>query len=176
MNHADNLSKPATTPDPQSRRHALKAMLLPAVGVPIAGGISPDAAATLLSPATVWQEAAGSKKATPQHVPLNRFPRMVQEFYVQQVRDAEHKNLAALDALATKGDAEAYVRLVRDRIQESFGPFPERTPLNARVTGTTERDGYRIENVIFESRPGFPVTANLYVPTNREGRMPGVVG
>ena len=63
-----------------------------------------------------------------------------------------------------------------ERIQECFGSFPERTPLNARVTRTVERDGYRIENVIFESRPGFPVTANLYVPTGREGRMPGVVG
>lgn len=176
MNRLDNSSKPATTTDSQSRRRALKAMLLPTVGAPIAGAMSPAAAATLLTPVPGLQEAAGSKNPTPQRVPLNRFPRMVQEFYVQQVRDAERKNLAALDALTTKADAEAWVQRIRERIQQSFGPFPERTPLNARVTGTVERDGYRIENVIFESRPGFPVTANLYIPTNREGRMPGVVG
>jgi hypothetical protein len=110
MNRSDNSSKPSTTTDSQSRRHALKAMLLPAVGVPIAGAMSPDAAATMLTPVPVLQEAAGSKNATPQRVPLNRFPRMVQEFYVQQVRDAERKNLAALEALTTKADAEAWVQ------------------------------------------------------------------
>lgn len=175
MNHSDNLSKPAP-PDPQSRRRALKAMLLPAVGGPIAAAMSPDATGTLLTPATVSQDAAEREKAQPRRVPLNRFPRMVQEFYVQQVRDAESKSLAALDALTTKADAVAWVQRTRERIQQAFGPFPKRTPLNARVTRTVERDGYRIENIIFESRPGFPVTANLYVPTNREGRRPGVVG
>ena len=39
-----------------------------------------------------------------------------------------------------------------------------------------ERDTYRIEKVIFESRPGFPVTANLYIPTGRSLPLPAVVG
>jgi len=50
------------------------------------------------------------------------------------------------------------------KIESIFGPWPEKTPLNARVTGVVERDTYKIENVIFESRPGFPVTALLYLP------------
>ena len=41
------------------------------------------------------------------------------------------------------------------------GPVPDKTPLNARTTRVIERDAYRIENVIFESRPGYFVTANL---------------
>src|SRR5690606_5575347 len=73
-------------------------------------------------------------------------------------------------------DAEAYVQSVQERIRASFGPEPERTPLKARVTRTVERDAYRIEMVVFESRPGFLVTGNLYVPTGRDGRLPGVVG
>ena len=52
----------------------------------------------------------------------------------------------------------------------------EKTPLNPRVLGTVERDGYRIEKVLFESRPGFYVASNLYVPTGRKGPLPGVVG
>ena len=107
---------------------------------------------------------------------LNRFPRMVHEFFVEQVRKAEQRHLRALDRLKTKADAEAYVRSAQARIRKSFGPEPKRTPLNARVTGTVERDTYRIENVIFESRSGFPVTANLYVPKGRSGRLPAVVG
>lgn len=43
-------------------------------------------------------------------------------------------------------------------------PLPPRTPLDARITGVLQRDGYRIEKLVFESRPGFPVTAHLYVP------------
>ncbi|MCC6408774.1 MAG: acetylxylan esterase [Planctomycetes bacterium] len=43
-------------------------------------------------------------------------------------------------------------------------PLPPRTPLDARITGVLQRDGYRIEKLVFESRPGLPVTAHLYVP------------
>lgn len=119
---------------------------------------------------------AGSARAAEEELPLNRFPRMVHEYFVQQVRRAESRKLQAMSQLTTKADAEAYVESVRQRIRQCFGEEPERTPLNPRITKVTERDGYRIENLIFESRPGFPVTANVYVPTDRDGRMPGVVG
>jgi dienelactone hydrolase/pimeloyl-ACP methyl ester carboxylesterase len=109
-------------------------------------------------------------------VPLNRFSRMVQEWFVEQVREAENKIKQQLAGLKTRQDAEAYVRSVQERIRQSFGPEPERTPLNARVTGVVERDTYRIEKIIFESRPNFPVTANLYIPTGRKLPLPGVVG
>jgi dienelactone hydrolase len=46
------------------------------------------------------------------------------------------------------------------------GPFPEKTPLNARITGIVKKKGYRIENLIYESLPGFYVTATLFVPEN----------
>ncbi|HUE70672.1 MAG TPA: prolyl oligopeptidase family serine peptidase, partial [Pirellulaceae bacterium] len=108
--------------------------------------------------------------------PLNRFPRIVQEFFVDRVREIERQSLAAKAALKTKADAEKYVQDVQSRIRQCFGPEPERTPLNAKVTGVVERDAYKIENVIFESRPEFYVTANLYVPRNRQFPLPGVVG
>ena len=107
---------------------------------------------------------------------LNRFPRMMQEFFVQQVRAAENAGIQARAALKTRADAERYVAEVRRKITLSFGPFPAKTPLNPRVTKTIDRDRYRIENVIFESRSGFPVTANLYIPKGRKQPMPGVVG
>jgi cephalosporin-C deacetylase-like acetyl esterase len=108
--------------------------------------------------------------------PLNRFPRMMQEWLVEQVRASGQRRDKALAALKTKADAEAYVKSVRERIMKCFGPFPEKTPLNAKVTGVVERDVYNIEKVIFESRPGFFVTANVYVPKGRKSPMPGVVG
>jgi len=107
---------------------------------------------------------------------LNRFPRMVQEYFVERVREQEAKTIKQLDSLKTKADAEEYVRSVQKRIREAFGPNPERTALNARITKTTDRDTYTIENVIFESRPGFLVTANLYIPKGITKPVPGVVG
>ena len=80
---------------------------------------------------------------------LNRFPRMVQNFMVSQVRQAEQKKLQTLQGLKTRADAEAYVKSVREKIQLCFGPEPERTDLNPRVTGIVEREDYQIENIIF---------------------------
>ncbi|MEW6742343.1 MAG: prolyl oligopeptidase family serine peptidase [Planctomycetota bacterium] len=57
-----------------------------------------------------------------------------------------------------------------------LAPPPPRTPLNARVTGVIERAGYRIEKVVYESRPGFPVTAHLYVPQHAAAaKLPVIV-
>ena len=107
---------------------------------------------------------------------INRFPRMMQQFFMHQVRQLDEARNAQLDKITTAADAQAYVESVRNKIRKSFGPFPEKTPLNARVTKVVERDTYRIENVLFESRPGMLVSANLYVPTGRDYPLPGVVG
>ena len=120
--------------------------------------------------------AAPSKPEPPPLAPLNRFPRMVQEYYVARVRAAEQRAETVRAALKTKADAQRYVTEVRAKILKCFGPLPDKTPLNARVAGLVDRDAYKIERVIFESRPGFLVTANLYIPKGRKFPLPGVVG
>ena len=42
--------------------------------------------------------------------------------------------------------------------------MPARTPLNPRITGSHDFGGYAMDNLVFDSRPNFPVTANLYRP------------
>ncbi len=55
-------------------------------------------------------------------------------------------------------------------------PVPEKTPLQAKVTGTVERDGVVvIEKLHFQSRPGLYVTGNLYRPKDSQGRLPAVL-
>jgi dienelactone hydrolase len=132
-------------------------------------------AAALLNSNAFAQEGSPAAGA-PKLEALNRFPRMVQEWFVDQVRAAERRRLRIFDALKTKEDAEKYVTSVRAKLRQCFGPFPRRTPLRPRVTGTLERDAYVIEKVLFESRPNFLVSANLYVPKGREFPLPGVVG
>src|SRR5437588_23497 len=77
--------------------------------------------------------------------------------------------------LKTIADFTAY----RDRVHRNFwavlGGEPERTPLRPRLVGAIEREGYRIEKVIFESRPRFFVTGLLYVPMPTRSPCPAVL-
>src|SRR6056297_1865770 len=68
------------------------------------------------------------------------------------------------EQLKTPEQIAVYQQSLRDRFVSNLGGFPERTPLNARVTGTVQRDGYRVEKVLFESRPGHYVTGLCFVP------------
>src|SRR5690242_5536990 len=68
-----------------------------------------------------------------------------------------------LERMASIADVNKRRAYLREKMMEDLGGLPERTPLNARVVGTVERSGYRIEKVIFESQPHFYVTANLYL-------------
>jgi dienelactone hydrolase len=108
--------------------------------------------------------------------PLNRFPRAVHEYFVRSVRDVEQKGNTNRWAINSRHDAEIYVQEVREKISQCFGPWPEKTSLNVRITGIIERGAYYIEKVIFNSRPDFPVTANLYVPKGRKFPLPAVIG
>lgn len=72
-------------------------------------------------------------------------------------------------------DWAAYRKAFREQVISSLGGLPERTPLNARVMGVIQRDGYRIEKVIFESQPRFYVTANLYVPRTGSAPYPAIL-
>jgi pimeloyl-ACP methyl ester carboxylesterase len=87
------------------------------------------------------------------------------------------KRERAVAALETADGIRARQAFVRKAMVELIGGFPaEKSPLKARVTGGFARDGYRVENVIFESQPGFRVTANLYLPTVGKGPYPAVLG
>jgi cephalosporin-C deacetylase-like acetyl esterase len=81
----------------------------------------------------------------------------------------------AIAAIRTVADAEQRKKIVRSKILEALGGLPDYSgPLNARVTGQIQADGYVIEKIIYESLPGYYVTANLYRP-NQPGRYPGVL-
>ncbi|HEX5471327.1 MAG TPA: acetylxylan esterase [Lacipirellulaceae bacterium] len=65
----------------------------------------------------------------------------------------------------------------RRQLREMLGldPLPERTPLHAVVTGTLERDDFKVEKLYFQSRPHLYVTANLYLPKKQTGRVPAIL-
>jgi dienelactone hydrolase len=78
-------------------------------------------------------------------------------------------SLNSSDSIRRRGDA------FRTWLTASIGGWPEKTPLRPRTTGVLNRDGYRIEKLVFESRAGFRVTANLYIPAG-SGPFPALLG
>jgi hypothetical protein len=88
-------------------------------------------------------------------------------------RLAERK--ATVARLESRADWERYRKETREKLLGLVGPFPEKTPLNARVVGVVHKEGFRVEKVIYESQPGFYVTAALFVPAALRGKAPAVV-
>ncbi len=64
---------------------------------------------------------------------------------------------------------------VRQQLLEMWGPFPERTPLEARTVGVLRKDAYRVEKLVYHSLPGVSVTAALFVPDGLTGPAPGIL-
>jgi cephalosporin-C deacetylase-like acetyl esterase len=96
-------------------------------------------------------------------------------YLLEQMRDQYDARRVALEAsLASPEAAGKRAEAMRAAYLQLLGPLPDKTPLRAQVTGRIERDGYRIEKVVYESQPGHHVTANLYVPTGGEEPYPGV--
>lgn len=80
--------------------------------------------------------------------------------------------------VATKAAWEKRAREIREQALVSCGlwPMPERTPLNAKIFGCVEREGYSIEKVQIETLPGFYLAGNLYRPLGKgKGPFPGVL-
>lgn len=82
----------------------------------------------------------------------------------------------AVAAITTRAAAEARGKAMRSTLIELIGGLPaSKTPLALTRSIAVERQDYRIEKLIYQSQPNFYVTANLYVPARRNGRLPAVL-
>lgn len=130
---------------------------------------------SLLVPALLG--AHGQLHAAPRldHSHAEEMPDMLMSYLLRRlnrlasVRDKNHA------LLRTAADFETRNRTVREKLLSMLGEFPPRGPLDARIVKTAQKDGYRVENVMFLSRPDFWVTGNLYVPTSGSGQFPALI-
>jgi cephalosporin-C deacetylase-like acetyl esterase len=86
-----------------------------------------------------------------------------------EIRDSEIAKLKTRSEWMKRQDH------VKAKLMELIGPFPEKTPLNVKITGTIKREGYRIDKIVFEAMPGYYVTGCLYVPEKIKGRVPAIL-
>jgi dienelactone hydrolase len=95
--------------------------------------------------------------------------RMLRTYLLAEAQKHFDARRIAVAALKTPDDVQKRQRELKTQFLEALGGFPEKTPLNPQVVGKELRDGYRIEKLIYESRPQHHVTATLYLP---EGKSP----
>jgi dienelactone hydrolase len=77
----------------------------------------------------------------------------------------------------TREQWQARAKVVREGILRGAGlwPLPKKTPLKPRIHSLRKYKGYSVENVAFESLPGFFVTATLYRPLVEKKLFPGIL-
>jgi dienelactone hydrolase len=103
--------------------------------------------------------------------------RKLRQAELKSLRDAvNRKDREEWARITSRETWEKYRDAILSRLQESLGRFPE-APKQVKVLTTKkiEGDGFFVENIVYESRPGLVVTANLYVPAKPPGPMPGMV-
>src|ERR1043166_8665069 len=101
---------------------------------------------------------------------------------MQRFLSAESRRLDShfLDGITNRSQWEAQRAQLRQQYLEMLGlwPLPERTPLQAQITAVLEREeGFRVENLHFQSRAQLYVTGNLYLPRHVDAgaKLPAVL-
>jgi dienelactone hydrolase len=102
------------------------------------------------------------------------YDRAIRQYLAARTAELERE---LLPGIRTAAEFEKARPALREDYLDMLGlkPLPERTPLKAVVTGRLERDGYTVEKLHFQSRPGLYVTANLYLPRPAKGRYPAIL-
>jgi hypothetical protein len=84
------------------------------------------------------------------------------------------KRETAVAGLKTASDWQAHQEKVKSILGAGLSGF-EKTPLNPKITGILEREKFTVEKILFESQPGFFVTACLFLPRERQNPAPAII-
>ena len=101
---------------------------------------------------------------------------MVREYFQAETTKLAERTLADVNS---KADWEKKRPEYHRQLREMLGldPWPQRTPLEVKITGRVEEDEFRVENLHFQSLPGLYVTGNLYLPkdANADSKLPAIL-
>jgi len=127
----------------------------------------PGAAALLRLPALSQKPYPGTA--------YRDYPRCLPDYVRALAQKAYQQRNEEIARLITPEAVKTRQRWARETFWKLAGGEPERAPLHGRTVGSFERDGYRVEKVVYESRPELHVPANLYIPTRGVPPFPAVL-
>jgi dienelactone hydrolase/pimeloyl-ACP methyl ester carboxylesterase len=103
-------------------------------------------------------------------------PVNVHEQLLELAARQEELRRARFAAVKSKGDLEALQKDLRQTFLRLLGGFPERNGVPpARITGTIDGGDYLVEKLVFESFPGYFVSALLYKPKKVSSPLPAIL-
>ena len=103
------------------------------------------------------------------------YSRCLPDYLARLSKEAIQKREAVLSGLQSTSAIAQRQTWVRETLWTLIGGKPVKTELQPRLTGEIHQPGYRIEKLVYESRPGLFVTANLYIPAAGTGPFPAVL-
>ncbi|PYV92186.1 MAG: hypothetical protein DMG05_05350, partial [Acidobacteria bacterium] len=102
-------------------------------------------------------------------------PGMLERYIRGRVRKILKAEKHDWEQVRTRADWERFRDPRLKALAASLGSFPPRVSLETRVTKEFQGEGYRRQDLVYRSRLGLWVTANLYLPVSPPARMPGIV-
>ncbi len=93
-----------------------------------------------------------------------------------RIHNAHRQQADEWEKVRTLADWQRFRDARVTALRRSLGTVPPApSEIKVRVAGILDGDGYRIERLVFEGRPGLPITANLYLPAKPPKTMPGLL-
>lgn len=111
-----------------------------------------------------WMEFSDAPNALYHHLSAQAY----------KLLDARKNEIAKLNTLSGwKSRQELIDRTLRNVV----GPFPEKTALKARINKIIHKKEYKVEHVVYQSRPGFYVSSSLFIPNaaGKDNAFPAII-
>ena len=138
-----------------------------------------------------WVTVSGVLSAEPSQLAeelADLSPKVLSTAQQKQFQDQTRRNLRARGDVVNRRDVSKWktiqTRADWERLREqklkqlrtALGDFPPPPKtLDVRITKRLDGDGFTIQNLVYRTRPGMWVTANLYRPSQAAGKMPGLL-
>ncbi len=102
--------------------------------------------------------------------------RLVRDQLREQLQAANDQSRTEYNAIKSHDDWQKFRKLRIDALKASLGNWPKADGDIRVVTARqTQGDGFIVENIVYQSRPNWWVTANLYRPDKPTKNMPGII-
>lgn len=133
---------------------------------------------TLSSTLPLCALGAQSGNAPTRRVALLNASQRKQGYHANLTMRGEALSRNQFKDISNRSEWEAVRSDVHEKLRTELGlpSGPRENNLHAQVTSKFSRDGYSVENIVFQSSPGLYVTGNIYLPaTAKNSPVPVVV-